>query len=122
MVIQTLFLLSQCSLPLFPPLYQSEHEKLLRRQKKKEEKKEEKKARKDHQVSSTIEDNTSHLKSLGFDPNELWRERLGNITYTVLHDGRLHLFLSSPFFTPSSPLFLLSFVPYLFPLILPYGL
>ena len=77
MLIQTLFLLSQCSLPLFPPLSQSEHEKLLRRQMKKEGKKEEKKARKDHQVSSTIEDNTSHLKSLGFDPNELWRERLG---------------------------------------------
>ena len=75
LVAQALFLLSQCSLPLFPPLSQSEHEKLLRRQMKKEEKKEEKKARKDHQVSSTIEDHTSHLKSLGFDPNELWRER-----------------------------------------------
>ena len=75
LVAQALFLLSQCSLPLFPPLSQSEHEKLLRRQMKKEEKKEEKKARKDHQVSSTIEDHTSHLKSLGFDPNELWKER-----------------------------------------------
>lgn len=42
---------------------------------KKEEKKEEKKARKDHQVSSTLEDHASHLKSLGFDPNELRRER-----------------------------------------------
>jgi len=37
--------------------------------------KEEKKAKKEWQASANLEDHASHLKSLGYNPDELWRER-----------------------------------------------
>ena len=63
--------------------FQSEQERLLRKHMRKEEKRQ---ARRDREGAGALEDHTSHLRALGFDPEAMRKERYAPRQLSSLKD------------------------------------